>query len=672
MPKPVKYSLIGIGIAAVVIMLFALIFDWNMLRGTIERKVTEKTGREFSIGGDIDVRWLSGSGDSESGSRFGWAWPIPYIHLEQVRFGNAAWGSRPIMVEAAVAEFSIKLRELLRDNVVLPQVVMIKPIVLLEKNREGVRNWQLDPDKPEGPGPVIGELHVDNGTLTYRDPAIGIDLDIEVAIANQTAADGPYGIRFAASGKYQNRATSASGRGGSVLRLTDRSTPFPIDGKVTIGQTSAVLNGTITNLLKLTALDLRLELRGADMAELYPIVKLNLPKSPPYRVAGQLWREAGKWRFNDFSGTVGDSDLAGDFVAVDTTVAERVSIHADLRSKVLDFNDLAGFVGAEFATGPGQTASKQQKKAVEKATTEKRALPDEGFPPERLRSMDADVKYKAKQIRSRKALPLDDLVAHLKIVDGKLTVQPLDFGFAGGHIVSSVALDARREPVTSEAAVQFKKLRLKKLMPTVDMAENSSGEIGGSARFTGTGNSAAKILASLDGRLGLAMNGGEISNLLLEFVGLDGGEIIRFLLAGDQRVEVRCAVAQFAIDDGLMKTEVFVIDTRDTIIRGDGTIDLGKEKLDLTLNPLPKDISIFSGRSPLHVTGSFKDPDFAPDKSSLAKRGGAAILLGLINPLAALIPFIESGPGEDSNCVKLMADAKNQNSGAGEKKGAKK
>ncbi|MBC7945399.1 MAG: AsmA family protein [Burkholderiales bacterium] len=662
MAKPLKYSLIVIGVVAVAIVLFALVFDWNMLRGTIERKVTEKTGREFSIGGDIDVRWLSGNGDRE------WAWPVPYIHFEQVRFGNAAWGSKPIMVEAAVAEFSIKLPDLMRGNVVLPQVVLIKPIVLLEKNREGVRNWQLDPDRPEGPGPVIGELRVDHGTLNYRDPNIGTDLEIDVAVANQTPADGPYGIRFAASGNYKNRATSATGRGGSALKLTDQNTPFPIDGKLTIGQTSAVLQGTITNLLKLTALDLQLDLRGADMAELYPILKLNLPKSPPYRVAGRLWREGGKWRFSDFSGTVGDSDLAGDIVAIDTSVAERISVRADLTSQVLDFNDLAGFVGAEPATGPGQTASKQQKKAAEKAAGEKRALPDEGFPSERLRSMDADVKYKAKQIRSRKALPLDSLVAHLKIEDGKLTVQPLNFGFAGGNIVSSVALDARKEPVTSEATVQFKKLRLKKLMPTVEMADNSSGEIGGSAEFKSTGNSASKILAGLDGRLGLAMDGGEISNLLLEFVGLDGGEIIKFLLAGDQRVAVRCAVGQFAINDGLMKTEVFVIDTRDTIIRGDGTINLGKEELDLTLNPLPKDISIFSGRSPLHVTGSFKDPNFAPDKSALAKRGGAAILLGLINPLAALIPLIETGPGKDSNCAKLMADAKSQNSGAGKKK----
>jgi len=661
MVKPLKYSLIGIGIAAAAFLLFALVFDWSMLRGAIERKVTEKTGREFSIGGDIDVRWMSGNGDRV------WGWPIPYIHLEQVRFGNAPWGSKPIMVEAAVAEFSIKLPELLRGNVVLPEVVLVKPLVLLEKNREGVRNWQLKPDKPEGPGPVIGELRVDRGTLNYRDPNIGTDLEIDVAIANQTTADGPYGIRFSASGKYKNRATSASGRGGSALKLTDQSAPFPIDGKLTIGQTSAVLQGTITNLLKLSAVDLQLDLRGADMAELYPILKLNLPKSPPYRVAGHLWREAGKWRFNDFSGAVGDSDLAGDFVAVDTSVAERVSIQADLTSKVLDFNDLAGFVGAEPATGPGQTASKQQKQAVEKAAGEKRALPDEGFPPERLRSMDADVKYKAKQIRSRKALPLDNMVAHLKIEGGKLTVQPLDFGFAGGNIVSRVALDARKEPVTSEASVQFKRLRLKRLMPTVEMADNSSGEIGGSAEFRSSGTSAAKILAGLDGRLGLAMDGGEISNLLLELVGLDGGEIIKFLLAGDQRVPVRCAVGQFAIDDGLMKTEVFVIDTQDTIIRGDGTIDLAKEELDLTLRPLPKDISIFSGRSPLHVTGSFKDPNFAPDKSSLAKRGGAAILLGLINPLAALIPLIETGPGEDSNCANLMADAKNQDSGAGKK-----
>lgn len=639
--RTMKRILIGLAVVVAAIAVFIIVFDWNLLRGYAERKVSEKTGREFSIG-HLDVKLSL----------------TPRIRLENVRFGNAAWGSEPMMVEAEVAEFTISLPAMIRGRVVLPEVAMVKPVVLLEQNEAGLRNWQLDPDKPAGETPVINKLWLDDGLLTYRNPAIATDLDIAISSDASAAADA-FGIRFVAEGQYQKLATFARGRGGTVLKLADQSSPFPIDGEIIIGDTAAILRGSITNLAKFSALDLDLNLLGATMSDLFPILKLNLPKSPPYHLEGRLLHEGREWAFKSFNGRVGDSDLAGDLI-VDTVAAGRLTINANLASNVLDFNDLAGFVGAPPATGPGQTASVEQEQEVAKQAAKPDAVPDEGFPPKRLRAMDADVKYEAKNVKSREALPLDSLRAHLKIQDGKLTLQPLQLGVAGGTITSQISLDARKEPVTSEASVQVRSLRLNKLAPKVKLSSASSGRISGSAQFKSTGNSAAKVLAALDGRVGLAMDGGEVSNLLLEYIGIDGGEIVKFLLAGDQSVPVRCAVAQFAIDDGLMKTETFVFDTRDTIIRGEGTVDLGKEELDLTLQPLPKDISIFSGRAPLHVTGTFKEPSFTPNKTSLATRGGAAILLGLLNPLAALIPLIETGPGEDSNCAALIAEARQQ------------
>ena len=43
------------------------------------------------------------------------------------------------------------------------------------------------------------------------------------------------------------------------------------------------------------------------------------------------------------------------------------------------------------------------------------------------------------------------------------------------------------------------------------------------------------------------------------------------------------------------------------------------------------------------------------EKGPLALRGVAALALGLINPLAALIPLIETGPGVDTDCKDVFA-----------------
>jgi hypothetical protein len=47
-----------------------------------------------------------------------------------------------------------------------------------------------------------------------------------------------------------------------------------------------------------------------------------------------------------------------------------------------------------------------------------------------------------------------------------------------------------------------------------------------------------------------------------------------------------------------------------------------------------------------------------PDAASLAARGAAAALLGLVNPLLAVASFIETGPGKDSDCAEVLRRAK--------------
>ena len=66
-----------------------------------------------------------------------------------------------------------------------------------------------------------------------------------------------------------------------------------------------------------------------------------------------------------------------------------------------------------------------------------------------------------------------------------------------------------------------------------------------------------------------------MSNLLLELAGIDGGEIIKFVMRGDQNVEVRCAGAAFDVDRGVMTSRALVFDTVDTVLYGTGQVGAG-------------------------------------------------------------------------------------------------
>jgi hypothetical protein len=155
----------------------------------------------------------------------------------------------------------------------------------------------------------------------------------------------------------------------------------------------------------------------------------------------------------------------------------------------------------------------------------------------------------------------------------------------------------------------------------------------------------------------MLMGKGQISNLLLEIGGLDGAEIIKFLIRGDNNVPVRCAATAFDVQNGLMTSRALVLDTTDTVIYGEGTVNLATEAINLYFKPQPKDMSILSLRSPLKVTGTLGAPNAGPDKGALAGRAAAALALGAINPLLALAATIETGPGEDANCSQILRQA---------------
>jgi uncharacterized protein involved in outer membrane biogenesis len=169
----------------------------------------------------------------------------------------------------------------------------------------------------------------------------------------------------------------------------------------------------------------------------------------------------------------------------------------------------------------------------------------------------------------------------------------------------------------------------------------------------------ATLLASSNGELKALIDQGSISKLLLEQMGLNIGSVVVRKLVGDKQVKLNCLAADFAVTNGLAQTRRFVVDTDDATINVDGTVNLASEQLDLTLKPDSKGLRVITLRSPLYLRGTFKQPDVSVDKGVLAMKAGGAVALAVVAaPLAALLPLINTGPGEDSACAKLLAEAR--------------
>ena len=628
----------------VLAMLFIAIFGWNWLRGPIERMVTQKTGRALVIHGDLTVKL---------------GWPLPHIHASAVTFANPDWARQKQMVSADAVEIAIDLPQLLRRNIVLPEVRLEHPVVFLEQGANGRKNWLLDLNQQDEDARIrIDRLMLDKGRLGYDDAAQKTSIRAELSTSNATSgATLGAGVAFTAQGQYKGLALKARGSGGPVLALRDESSPYPLKVDATVGHTRVRGDGTITSLLKFSAMDMRLTLSGDNLDQLFPLLGITFPATRPYTTEGRLLRSGNTWRYEKFSGRIGNSDIAG-ALQIDTG-GQRPAMKAELVSNLLDLADLGPLIGAKpGAVQAAKQAALAPAQAAAPTPAQARVLPDMPFKSDRWNSVDADVKLSARTIRHARELPLENLVTHLSLRDSVLKLDPLTFGVAGGQLNAVIALDGRKNPIQAHAQVRARKILLAKLFPAIELNQTSIGQINGEFDLTGTGNSVGRMLASSNGKVGLVVVDGEISKLMMEKVGLHLWEILALKITGDQLVKLRCAVADFEVKSGDMRAAVLIFDTTITTIVGSGNINLAQEKLDITLNQKTKNTSPLALRSPIYIRGSFAAPAVHVDKVQMVARGVGAVVLGLINPFLALIPLIDPGPGKDSDCTQLVRDAR--------------
>jgi uncharacterized protein involved in outer membrane biogenesis len=508
--------------------------------------------------------------------------------------------------------------------------------------------WRFGADSQKESRLQLGLVLLDDGHIVFKDRNENTDLNIDVK--GSLGENGA--IEATASGLFRGEKTKASAR---IPNLSPQhESPINVEGKATVGGTNATALGNFATDAK--TLDLKLTLAGPTFKELSKVTGVLLPDSPPYHLAGRLRHEANDWIFDPFDGKVGDSDLAGSVTY--TKGEKRPFFKANLKSKRLDLNDLGPIIGAPPKTGAGETANPEQEAKAAARAAQQRLLPDQKFSTAAWGKMDADVQLEALRVMRPKALPIDKLSTHLTLKDAVLRLEPLNFGIADGRITSNITLDGNRKPMRGELKADVQGLHLAPLFPTVKAMQDALGTLYGRAQLVGNGESVAALLGTSTGQMTLAVDGGRIKALLDALIPLQLAEVVMLLGRNSEKVELRCAVGALAVKDGVAKADDFVVDTENTMIKVKGTVDLAHETIDLEAAPYPKDAGILSFRTPLEMKGPMRQPKARPKPGPLAARAAAALALAAVNPALAVLATLETGPGKDTDCGKLLAEAK--------------
>jgi uncharacterized protein involved in outer membrane biogenesis len=635
----VLWAILGlIGILLLALVIFLVFADWNRLRGPIGRYVSAATHRHVELDGDLKVHLLT------------WT---PTVSIGGLRVGNPAWAGPGDTADVGTVIVSLSLKALLGGHVVLPLLEFDQPDLALLRDRAGRTNWSISPG-PTKPGadafklPPTQQFIIRTGHLNYVDQIR--HMTVSGVIDSNEDASGAQAHAFSLIGRgaLNRRPFQLTLAGGPLLNVR-LDQPYPFTGDVRAGDTHVTFSGHLARPFDMGRYTTSLHMSGRDLADLYYLTGLALPNTPPYDVRGDLSHQGQDYAFEHAAGRIGDSDIEGT-LKVHPSPDHRPQVTADLASRRLEMKDLVTLFGAPPVTDHAG--------AARAAAGGGRLLPDATLAIDRLRGMDARLHYRAATITSR--LPLRQASLNLTLDHAVLKIDPLAFDFPRGRLWAQVRLDARGAVPVTDADIRISNVDLQEFMagggggpPAIE------GALAARAELRGAGNSVHRAAAASNGAVTVVIPHGKIRSAFAELLGVNAGKGLSLLLAKSQRQsDIRCAVADFTVRDGVLQADRIVFDTTVVRVAGSGTIDLETEAIRLRLKGDAKRFRIGHVFLPLTVGGTLAAPRLGVDPAPAAAQVGAAVALGAaFTPLAAILPFIDPGLAKNADCVALMSEA---------------
>ena len=697
-----------VGITAVLIFIVVVTayvilisYDYNKLKPRITQAVKDATGRELTLGGDIELAiGLS-----------------PSLVVADVMFANTPWASQPQMIKAEEIQVRVELLPLLFGDVEFDQIGLTGVEVLLETEATGKGNWEFKTDEKSTKSFwALKELQVENVKivklkLTFHNGQTGSTsrfvLDSLEASRKPFSSDLTIDLKGTANGQ----PIKVSGKTGLIRDLLAHK-PLEVDLLAQVSGARITIAGVIGDVLKLDGIDLKVHASGTDLAGLaraagaeLPEVDTKLPKTGPFTVTGRLIGSGKTLSLQAAEGSVSRDSLrlavngkiknllaregidlkvkgSGKEVAeigplIGTKLPEFGSLDVtgnlsgsskalalDGLSVIVGNSDFNGSAKVEFRQRPKITlvlesglidftpligeGKKEEKEVSTKGGYDKPLFPDDPLPFKVLKKVDADIVLKAKNMKAREAqFDLGHLT--LTLTDSELAIDTLEAVYKGTKLSGYVHIYPGSPPhVATKFLVQG--FDLGGYLREMGASDKAEGSIDIAADLKSKGDSAHTLAANLDGTFGAVMGQGYLTKWL-DLMATDlSKKVMPYWGKNKEAGNIICAVVEFDSKNGLATSQAFVFDTEIAILTAEGDINLETEQVNFLLSPKPKDLSLTTLNTKLRVRGSIKNPKVRPSMASLAFKGAKALSALVVGPVGLLAPFVSLGAHKKHPC----------------------
>ena len=588
--KAVKYLLYAVGalvgLAVVVAIAVAVLFDPNQLKGEIERVVKEQTGRSLKLEGDLRLAF----------------WPS--IGASMGRASLSERSSANTFASLESAQLAVQLVPLLRGETIVDEIRLSGLMVNLVKGRDGKFNFDDLLGAAAGGRPAARKQAPESGS----GPKVRFDVSgVRVENANLTYQDLKSGHKVAISDLQLRTGRIASGVPGKLEFSAALKTDKPaIDGKIELS--TGYRYEAARNVVKLEGLSSKITLSGPDV----PGKTLTIPLS------GSAQAELGKASVRaDLAAKLDDSNIRAKLGLEGNTPA---SYNFDLE---IDRLNVDRYFPPEQGAKSGVASASAANKSAQAADTP--------VDLSALKGLRARGRLRIGQLQVRR-VKLSKLATEVRVADGRAELGPHSASLYQGALAGALTLDANARRVALK-----EKLSGVSIGPLVaDLAQRDviagRGDVALDVGATGTSVNAMKKSLAGSARLALrdgAVKGVNLGESLRKAQSLIGSKSTQTLSADRaQQTDFSEMTASFAIRNGVAHNEDLSAKAPLFRLTGAGDIDIGRERIDYRAKAAVvgsaegqggKELAQLRGLSvPVRIVGPFDALKFEIDYKAVA------------------------------------------------------
>lgn len=634
------WRIAGIVLAVIVVLLATAAIGLRMafpparISALLAEQVSAATGRAFRIDGDLSIRLL----------------PTIVVRADDVALANAEWGSRPDMFRFRRAAFDVSLRDLLDRKIRILSVEVDGADVLLETDGAGRYNWQMAPRAPAtgkqtaaAPPLALDRLRLSQVHIRYRNAGKGTSRDVDIeSLDLQGQGDHD---RLSAAFKLGPQQWAVEGDVGRPATLLSGTDEWPFNLRLTTGGALVTASGGMGVGPRTGTLSARLTVRADNAEALSQVSKAAAALPMPLEASADLLRNREEWRFDALTLSLAGQLLSGRITWMATQPTP--SLDAELSGAEIDL----GKWGAVRSAGKPAPAESGPRTPV---FGDMPLLTVESLPELALR-----IAVGVDRLTVPGLPVLSSVKARVVSDKGRLAIEPVSFGVAGGEVKGSLAI------VLGKGTAPRTEVQLTARSLSVDAFDGlwrggkqfKGGRASLAAKLSMTGRTPRSLAASSNGDVQFSVRDIALTG---RAASLDLGIVARLLdvllpkQASSEDLVVQCAVARLPLRNGVAPIDRSIaMETRQIAVAAIGQIDLAKQTIELEFRPRVKkglDLNPGSLVQLMLLKGPLESPELSIDPMGTVRQAATYGVAAATGGLSLLAPALLGDAGVAKDC----------------------